>query len=322
MRSVQTQTRFPLSSVKPLDGLERYRAQCLAATRKALSGPTRRRNRSPISQAPLETAGHVGDLEYLRCPQTGSLFMAELPEPARWAELLSQVSQFRNSPEGLHAHLKISRTDHVTLPKLEWIRGTLRIQERIRPRLLEVTTPPSPFTEPFRESGLFPEVRTVSEMDWIHTPQWKEEGSFEAAVLFESLDRVDEPVKLIQRVAEQLVDGGLLFVTALVSSGFDISVLGIQNRYLYPPDRTNCFSLVGLRQLLEEGGFMLVEVSTPGVLDVEIVQAHIRNDPSIPLSRFEQQILSADKKVRSEFQVFLQEQGFSSFARIVARKRG
>jgi hypothetical protein len=105
-----------------------------------------------------------------------------------------------------------------------------------------------------------------------------------------------------------------------VSSGFDITVLGLNNMYLCPPDRTNCFSVQGLTALLKDNGFKLIEVSTPGVLDVEIIQAHLRHDPDIKLSKFESQLIAANEATQRAFQAFLQENAMSSFARIVGRK--
>jgi hypothetical protein len=89
--------------------------------------------------------------------------------------------------------------------------------------------------------------------------------------------------------------------------------------YVYPPDRTNCFSVAGLVSLLQRTGFSPVEISTPGVLDVEIVQGHLKHDPDLKISEFERQIVTADAEKREAFQIFLQENLMSSFARIVGR---
>src|SRR5439155_24285794 len=102
---------------------------------------------------------------------------------------------------------------------------------------------------------------------------------------------------------------------------FDTPVLWTRTVYLYPPDRTNCFSLRGVEMLLTRAGFELLEVSTPGVLDVEIVRAHVERDAGIPLSRFERELLAGDDQVHSAFQTFLQQNGMSSFARMVARRK-
>ncbi len=73
--------------------------------------------------------------------------------------------------------------------------------------------------------------------------------------------------------------------------------------------------------MVRQAGLTLLEVSTPGVLDVEIVRAHAQADPALPLSVFERQLVTADETRRAEFQTFLQQQGFSSFARLVAKKQ-
>ncbi len=324
MRSIQTQYSFPLASVKPLERLLDYRQRCLDLTRQVLQGPRRRREKSPLTGAPLKPFGKVEDLEYSRCPESNSLFLSELPDWKAWANLLAQVGQIRHSPGGLHLKLAQSRTDHVYAPKIEWIQEALRLQGLKQPRVLEAVTSPSDLSHLLRDSGSFSEVVTLEEMTLIHSgDSAKPSGTqaVEVAVLMESLDRVDDPAGLLNRVASHLVEGGLLFVTGLVSSGFDMAVLGLHNLYLYPPDRANCFSLQGLRRLLEENGFSLLEVSTPGVLDVEIVRAHAQLDPSLALSPFEQQLIDSDEETRGEFQTFLQQRGLSSFARMVARKR-
>ena len=320
MRSIQTSFAFPLSSVKPLGPLAGYRKICLDLTQEALKKGSRRRERSPVSGLPLEPCGSVEGLSYGRCPESGSLFLMELPDSQEWARLLAEVLRVRHSPETFHRDLAQSRADNVYTPKLEWIRETLRFQNIHRPRLLEVITPPSDFTRFLGESGLFSSVITADEMALSAAPPGNPQESAHAAILLESLDRVDDPAALLKGVSGRLGRGGLLFVTALVASGFDMAVLGFRSLYLYPPDRANCFTLKGLSRLLEKSGFTLLEVSTPGVLDVQIVWAHLEQDPAIPLSDFERRLLEADPQTREALQTFLQQQGLSSFARIVARK--
>ncbi len=325
MRSIETKDHFPLSSVKPLEHLAGYRTYCLTETRRAFQAGAHRRLHSPISGEPLQKAGEVEGFLYLRCPTSGSLFLAGFPNPEAWADLLSRVNRYRHSPDTFHLGLSQSRTDHVYFPKVEWIEETLALQGMRRPRILEAVIPPSDLSALLRRSGAFSSIEPVDEMHLAHgegmgDPSPRER--FQVALLLESLDRSDEPVGLIQQVCRLLESDGLLFVTALVSSGFDMEVLGLSNQYLYPPDRANCFSLDGLKQLLQEAGFSLLEVSTPGVLDLEIVQAHLQADPSMPLPGFVRQILGSSEEARTAFQAFLQQQGFSSFARIVARKKG
>lgn len=322
MRTIQTETRFPLASVKPLEALNRYRAHCLSETQKVMGAAVRRKT-SFITGAPLQPFGKVGSFEYLVCPDTGSLFLAALPSPEIWAGLLKQIQQHRRLPGGFHSQLAASRADNVYQPKVEWIQETLALQGVHRPALIEAGIPPSDLQGLLTQSGTFSRVECVDEIALAHG-KWNGpsslEGAFQVAVLLESLDRSDDPVGLLEQTRRCLSRGGLLFATALVASGFDLQTLGTENRYLYPPDRANCLTLDGLRQLLERLEFDLLEVSTPGVLDVEIVQAHLTQDPSLSLSRFERSLILSDEPTRQAFQSFLQERGLSSYARVVARK--
>ena len=317
MRTVQTSHPVPLASVKPLEGLRPYRDFCLAATREALQGETQPFTRSPVTGASLEPYGEIEGVPYARCPVSGSVFLARRPEPAAWAHLLGEASRFRHAPGAFHAGLAQSRTDYVYAPKVEWIEDALRLQEVRRPVILEAASGPSEFSKFLRDSAAFAEVLTVEETALAAGAAPRR--PVQAAVLFESLDRAHDPERLLRGVAERLAGGGLLFVTGLVCSGFDLAVLGLRNRYLYPPDRANCFSLQGLLRLLERYGFTPLEVSTPGMLDVEIVQSHLAQDPTLALSPFERRLLQADQQTQEAFQAFLQAQGLSSFARIVAR---
>lgn len=321
VRSIQTGRTFPLAGVKPLERIAGYREFCLSSTRKCLARSNRPRRISPITGKPLQRAGEVEGLPYSLCQETGSLFLAQVSDPEEWEALLAEARRYRHENEQLNGDLSHLRTDNVYVPKVDWIRETLALQGIQRPRILEAVIPPSELGPLLRGCHSFAEVDTVSEMELAHAVvSGIQATSEEAIVMLQSLDRVDDPRGLLRGAFARMREGGLLFVTALVASGFDLVVLGLRNLYLFPPDRTNCFSLGGLERLLGEVGFKLLEVSTPGVLDVEIVQAHLQVDPSLALSSFERKIVEAEAETRSDFQNFLQGRHLSSFARVVARK--
>ena len=319
MRSVQTSVAVPLAAVKPLDRLTSYRAFCLERTRAAIASGGVRRERCPVDGERLEPFADIDGHAYRRCPRGGSLYAANIAPPATWAALLAEVATHRHTPGAFHADIARERAGTVYQPKLEWIVEMLRLQGIERPRALELTTPPSALTDLLAQSGAFADVQTVNEMSLLGA-QALPTGRADVAILLESLDRVPDAPGLVRAVADRLTAGGLIFITALVASGFDVAVLGGHNLYLYPPDRTNCFTLRELEQIVQSAGLAVVELSTPGMLDVEIVQAHLRRDPTIAISRFERQLVDTDGDARQAVQAFLQQQGLSSFARLVARK--
>jgi hypothetical protein len=307
-----------LASVKPLKGLADYRATCLEQTRAAVAAHPVTRRACPADGMSLEPAGAVEGLAYVRCPQCAGLYLRDVAEPASWAAAVGQVARARHAHNSFHGRLTAERAANVYQPKLAWIENTLRLEGKPRSTLLEVAVPPSDFTALLQASPAIAGVTTIDDVTARRTDG--ADRPVDAAVLLESLDRSDDPSALLAGVARRLAPGGLVFATALVSSGFDVVSLGLRNQYLYPPDRANCFSLSGLEALMRRAGFSLLEVSTPGVLDVQILQSHVDDDPALPLSPFERQLLASTPDARSAFQAFLQEHHLSSFARMVGKK--
>ena len=74
--------------------------------------------------------------------------------------------------------------------------------------------------------------------------------------------------------------------------------------------------------LFERHDFECIELSTPGLLDVEIVANAYKETPSMNLPRFVKSLLDKrDTGTYQSFQEFLQMNRLSSYARIVLRKK-
>jgi len=65
----------------------------------------------------------------------------------------------------------------------------------------------------------------------------------------------------------------------------------------------------------------LLELSTPGQLDVELVQHALQADPSISVPGFVRYLLhERDALAHADFQAFLQKHRLSSHVRVAAKK--
>lgn len=137
------------------------------------------------------------------------------------------------------------------------------------------------------------------------------------ATAFELLEHLHDPSVFLQSCRGLLSDGGLLILTTLNWEGFDLQVLGKYSRSIFPPHHINFFTPASVRTILSRNGFLTLEVSTPGKLDVDI-SAKQMNHVTDPFLR---RILSAPSATRERFQEFLRESGFSSHMMVAARKR-
>lgn len=139
---------------------------------------------------------------------------------------------------------------------------------------------------------------------------------------FNVLEREFSPNNLIQAIASKLKEGGMLFLTTNTISGFEYQILGSNSINLVPPDRQNLLSVEAVEQILNNNGFDIIDLSTPGKFDVEIVEKEFQRNPNLPLPDFFKYIFKHRKKSELwSLQNFLQLNNLSSFLRVVAIKR-
>jgi hypothetical protein len=129
-----------------------------------------------------------------------------------------------------------------------------------------------------------------------------------------------DPISTLQGIRDSLKDDGLLFLNTRLGSGFDILTLKGGTDDIFPYEHVMLPSKKGLQMILEQAGFELLEITTPGTRDMDAVLA---NQQRIEESNFFVKYLlnNADKATLADFQQFLQKSGMTSFAQVVARKR-
>jgi len=137
---------------------------------------------------------------------------------------------------------------------------------------------------------------------------------------FEVLEHVFEPVDFIRACGRTLKPGGVLLFTTLTITGFDLQVLWSESNSIYPPHHINLLSIDGLRALVARSGLDLIDISTPGRLDVDIVANALRAMPGLEVDRFVRTIATGSPEMKEEFQGFLQRSKLSSHVRVLARR--
>ena len=89
-----------------------------------------------------------------------------------------------------------------------------------------------------------------------------------------------------------------------------------------PPDKLNLLSIEGFSRLFRAPDWSLIELSTPGMFDVENVRQAMLAAPEADWPRGVREIvLQRDEAARLEFQEYLQRHRLASFARLVVRRR-
>ncbi|MCC7418375.1 MAG: class I SAM-dependent methyltransferase [Acidobacteria bacterium] len=164
-----------------------------------------------------------------------------------------------------------------------------------------------------REEGFDAVERWIEEMR-------DEEGGFDFVSAFEVLEHVFDPLAFLAACRRLVRPGGFVLVTTLTISGFDLQVLWNESRSITPPQHLNFPSVGAVDRCAARAGFEVVELTTPGRLDVDIVRNVCRERPEAVRDRFAQAIAGAPDEVRQAFQQFLASHRLSSHLRCLLRR--
>ena len=146
-------------------------------------------------------------------------------------------------------------------------------------------------------------------------------GQVDVVTAFETLERMFDPGMLFADAAKFCRRGGLLLFTTASCTGLEYQVLGKDAPNLNPINRMNLLSIEALAELVAKAGFEILEFSTPGRLDVDIVNQVIKQNKDLKIDPFWRYVFEArTEKTWQGLQKFLQENRLSSHVRIAARK--
>ena len=146
-----------------------------------------------------------------------------------------------------------------------------------------------------------------------------EEERFDLLCCFELFEHLCSPRAFLEKCNSVLKLNGYLFMTTLNGRGFDIQILWEHHKNVNPPVHLNFFNPKSVQILLERCGFEIVEITTPGKLDWDIVENSSKRG-EVRLDRFWSQVISANEETKNELQDWISRNRLSSHMQIVAKK--
>jgi hypothetical protein len=142
-------------------------------------------------------------------------------------------------------------------------------------------------------------------------------------IAIDVFERVPSIHQLLTQLERIVNPGGLVFATCPVSSGFEIQSLWDKSVTITQPDKLNLPSVKGLVDYISSSAaWDIMELSTPGMFDVELVRRAMSQFPDEPWPRSLHALVDGiDQNGMERFTEYLQSQLLSSFARIVLKRR-
>lgn len=255
-------------------------------------------------------------MDYVRCDNCKSVFALCDIDNLELYKKSKELLQLRTSEE--YQQEIIDRREEAWTEFLEWVQvRSFRFMHRnTNLSIIDFGNRYKGYTEAIQKSQL------CGEYNLRQTILQEDEKSIQHADIVFCLDQLQQeskPEKLLRKMRIQLKDDGLLFIGTRAGSGFDILTLKESNPRIYPYEHVMLPSLDGLITCINNAGYEILEVTTPGIMDVQYVlenKDEIKSDDTF----VQYMIQQSDDKVLQEFQRFLQKSGLSSFVRIIARK--
>lgn len=297
---------------------------------------------------------------YKRCQTCGTLCMTPHPTEAQYAAYYPQSQLMRLFAEDIFKQSAQARHELIYAQRLKRMLGLCRALSptsalsvsptalsqnaaagRLGGAYIEIGAGSGVFASLVQESGFFDKVIAIEPNADCATDcrnnklyvveKMAEQVDFQAIAaplpikavgLFETLEHLTNPRAFLNNLSSQLPVGTLLFLSTPSSMGFDVVELGGASTAL-GWTHVHLFNPYSIQLLLEQCGFSAESISTPGLLDVDLVARACKqgmHTASPWLTHLLTHEDTATETAREDFQNFLVAHNMSSHMWAVGKK--
>ena len=272
---------------------------------------------------------------YAECEECGTLYAPLRPAEKDLRSWYRDSAPARYWRERLLPASELARSEKIVSPRANWLldgiaeyvpsaRRLIDLSSAGR-ALLDVVSASAPDLVELVAAGATADLDGAStarvQVRPTATTDLKTLGLADVVVAVDVLDRAADLRKLVGALEGIIAPGGVVFATAPVASGFELQALWERSPTVLPPDKLNLPTVNGLLRLFAAPVWEVLELSTPGMFDVEMVRQAMVADPGAGWHRVLRALIEReDAAGRSAFVEFLQSRRLTSFARVVARK--
>lgn len=277
------------------------------------------------------------DFSYRQCNDCYTLFVSPRPTEEMIIDFYKTSKSSKFWAERFFPETAESRREKIFIPRVELLIETISRMDIPKPMsLVDVGAGFGIFLEEINKRGIFYETLAIEpSFELAKTCRVKgisvlekaveniDEGEVQASIAtsFEVFEHLFNPEAFLNSMKKLLKPGGILLFTSLTISGLDLLVLGKNSKSISPPHHLNFFSIEGLKMLVERCGLEVIDICTPGKLDVDIIKNTYDENPDLEIPNFLNYIFKyRSPEFLEKLQGFLQQNNLSSHVRVIARK--
>ncbi len=277
------------------------------------------------SPCPICGSHHTGyvfdiwNIDYLRCRDCNSIFVPVDDDTMQKYKNLEELKEFRKDRH--YQNLIREIRDSAYEENIRWLqyRAYRYLGRNSDIKIIDYGDKYQGFIDKIKGTTM------TSEYELRESPLLEENeavGIDQADIIISmnQLQHEPNPLSLLRDFRKSLSDHGILVLNTRLGSGFDVLTLKGSNDDIYPYEHVLLPSRRGVEMAMEMSGYELLEITTPGTRDINVVKSNVERLGEDNL--FVRYLMdTADERMLMDFQQFLQKNGLSSFVRLIARKR-
>ncbi|WP_316977593.1 class I SAM-dependent methyltransferase [Shumkonia mesophila] len=275
-------------------------------------------------------------LTYVDCLSCGTLYVNPRPTPGILAWYYETSEHYRYWNTFIFPASEVIRREKIFRPRVDRLVDICHRFGVPTHTLLEVGAGYGTFGEAVLETGLFgryvaveptPDLAATCRKKGLEVIELPIEQTdlpddfADIVVSFEVIEHLFSPRVFIEASARLLASGGVLILSCPNVRGFEVEVLQAASDTV-DVEHLNYFNPESLSDLVARCGFTVLETTTPGELDAELVRKKVLvGDVDLDGQTFLKRVLIDEwERLAEPFQKFLWVNGLSSHLWLVARK--
>lgn len=272
------------------------------------------------------------DFEYQQCPSCGTVYVNPRPIAEAFSRYYKESESAKFWATTFYRVTAESRREKLWKPKAQMVWDILQAYKASQHEVIDVGGGYGIFAEEFEklakkkvlviEPGpLLADVCRGKGLAVVEAflesvkPEQLPDGR-KAFVSFELFEHLHEPASFVKYLTTLMGTGDFFLFTTLSGMGVDIQALWEDSKSVSPPHHLNFFNPRSVRLLLERLGLEVLQVTTPGKLDIDILCNHFGQIKDRFWRSFAQY---ADENEKKRWQEWIADAGWSSHMMVVAR---
>lgn len=271
------------------------------------------------------------NFDYCECPVCFTIFVNPLPDKKALSDYYTDSESVRFFAEQLYEVTKEERKVKIFRPRVELIKQLASSSGIKNPVIVDIGGGTGLLADELALVGMScsiiePSTELTSvclKKGYTVYNSFFEEFDFSVIksqlilTSFELIEHLLEPQIFFTHAYKGMKSGDLFLFTTLSGTGLDIRVLWENSNSFLPPLNLNFFNPESISTLLRNIGFEILSISTPGLLDVDIL---MNNKENVKDHFWKYFLSKSESGVREKMQEFISSNLLSSHMRVVVRK--